>query len=683
MLKKMRIKTKLVSFFILVSLVPLATITLLSLSKAERALRDEVIAKFTSVQEIKRNHIEDYFKRTDIAFRLTKDEQYVHATLTALNDSFSQEKSIDNDKWRILADFRGARISKIIKDNGWQDIYLISTDGFIVYTAARKSDLGLSLSEGKLAASNLGKAFKAVQNAENDQVIMADFQAYAPYDNAQAAFMVSKMFDQMNEHVGFLAIMLAADQINAIVQQRSGMGQTAESYLVGEVDGKRSLRSDRLVKNARIGDPESDQYIASALTGQAGDALRQNSAGKAEFVRYDPMNIDGLKWCLITTGDVDEVFGAVVSLRNSILALIVIFMAAVVGVALWIAGRLVKPIDNTVAMIRDIAEGEGDLTKRMPVLGQDEIGQLAEWFNIFMDKLQALVQQITRDAETLNESSGNLSAIANQMSGGAENVSSRSNQVAAAAEEMSANLNGVAAASEQAATNINMVASAAEEMTATIREIAQNSEKARSITGSAVSQADGASIKINELGRAANDIGKVTEVITEISEQTNLLALNATIEAARAGEAGKGFAVVANEIKELARQTAQATQEIKARIHGIQGSTAATVQDINQVSVVIKEVSIIVDTIATAVEEQATTSQDIAGNVFQASQGIQEVNRNVNESSTVSGTISADMAEVNVAVREISVSGGQVNFNAEELARLSGKLRELVGRFKI
>jgi len=683
MLMNIKIKTKLMGTFLFVSLVPLTLVTVLSIHQAGRALNNEVVAKFTSVQEIKKNHIEDYFKRNETAFRLTKDEPYVHATLNALKESFETGKGVDNDQWRILADFRAARLNKLVEDNGWQDLYLISPEGWIIYTSARKSDLGMDLVNSKLASSNLGKAFKTLRNTATDQIVLADFDTYAPRDGHQVAFMLAKMENQMNGHVGFLAIQMSAGQINAIVQQRSGMGKTAESYLVGEVDGQARLRSDRILKNQRIGEPESDEHIEMALKGRSGNALRSREDGIREFVRYDPVKIEGLNWCLITTGTVDEAFGAVASLRNSILVLIAVVIAVVVGLALWITGMLVKPIKDTVAMTKDIAEGEGDLTKRLPVTGKDEMGEMAEWFNTFMNKLQTMIRQIAQDADTLNESSTTLSAIAGQMSSGSENVSRRSNQVAAAAEEMSANLSGVAAASEQAAANVNMVATAAEEMTATIREIAQNSEKARSITGSAVSQAESASNKINDLGRAANDIGNVTEVITEISEQTNLLALNATIEAARAGEAGKGFAVVANEIKELAKQTAQATQEIKSRIQAIQGSTAATVHDINQISVVIKEVSNIVDTIATAVEEQATTSQEIAGNVSQASQGIHEVNRNVNESSTVSGTISGDMAEVNDSVREISVSGGQVNFNAEELARLSQKLRALVGTFKV
>jgi methyl-accepting chemotaxis protein len=369
--------------------------------------------------------------------------------------------------------------------------------------------------------------------------------------------------------------------------------------------------------------------------------------------------------------------------NRGIIVFTLVLIAVVSFLSFSIGSAILKPMKAMVLFFKDLSEGEGDLRKRIESNSKDEIGELATWFNTFMGKLQALVKEITKNAESLGHASTGLSAIAGQMAGSSEIMTGRSNTVATAAEEMSANMNSVAAASEQAATNVNMVASAAEEMSATVKEIARNSEKGRTITASAVSQAGGASKKVNELGSAAEEISKVTEVITEISEQTNLLALNATIEAARAGEAGKGFAVVANEIKELARQTAQATQEIKSRIDSIQTSTAETVTQIEQITRVINEANDIVSTIATAVEEQAVTSQEIAGNVSQASQGIQEVNQNVGQSSSVASSISNDMATVNQSVQEISAAGSQVNVNAEDLSNLARTLGQLVGRFKV
>ena len=368
---------------------------------------------------------------------------------------------------------------------------------------------------------------------------------------------------------------------------------------------------------------------------------------------------------------------------KTVLIVLCIFVLALVSAYLVVGKGVVAPIKKMINMLKDIAEGEGDLTKRIEDHSGDETEELAEWFNKFIDNLQEMIKQVKLDAEKLQESSINFAAISDEMNNGAEGVAGRANAVAAASEEMSANLNSMAAAMEQAATNINMVASASEEMSATIGEIAKNTEQARAITGNAVEKVDNASSQVNDLGNAAKQIGQVVESITDISEQVNLLALNATIEAARAGEAGKGFAVVANEIKDLARQTADATQEIKERVNGIQSSTQDTVTEIAGISEVVTETNDIVSTVAAAVEEQSVAIKEIAENVGQASQGIGEINENIAQGSTASEEVAKEVAEVTQASGEIANSSSQVKINAEDASNLAGSLAEMVGKFKV
>lgn len=369
--------------------------------------------------------------------------------------------------------------------------------------------------------------------------------------------------------------------------------------------------------------------------------------------------------------------------RNSLIIAILLILLATSGGLAWVVQRITKPIRHTGIMLKDVAEGEGDLTHRLDVKTKDELGEMAHWFNIFIGNLQKIVHQVVDNAKRIGNSAVSLAGISDQMNEGAEQTSGKANSVAAAAEQMNANMVTVAAAMEEANTNISLIATAAEEMTATIAEIAKNSEKGNAIVDQAVSQAQVVSKKVAELGRAAQKIGNVTETITEISEQTNLLALNATIEAARAGEAGKGFAVVANEIKELAKQTAMATEQIKSQISGIQGTTEETVTEITEISDIINNVSEIVTTIVTAVEEQSVTTQEIADSVGQASQGTQEVSQNVAQSSNVSKDIARDIAEVHQSADEISTSSSQVKLSAEEVADLAKTLNQLVGRFKV
>jgi methyl-accepting chemotaxis protein len=373
---------------------------------------------------------------------------------------------------------------------------------------------------------------------------------------------------------------------------------------------------------------------------------------------------------------------AAIAARGRLITIVCLVAGIVLAIVFgFLLTRLItKPLFKGVDLAKAMADG--DLTKTMDVDQKDEIGILAKSLNEMAVNLRGMFGDINNGVGRVDESSTQLAAIANQMSAGAESTATRSAQVAAAAEEMSVNQSSIAAAMEQAAVNVNMVAAAAEEMNATINEISSNSGKAKEITSQAVKQSIKASERVNELGKAADQINKVTETITEISEQTNLLALNATIEAARAGEAGKGFAVVANEIKELAKQTAAATLDIKTKIQGVQEATGVTVKEINEIGEVINDVDKIVATIAAAVEEQTATTKEIAQNVHQASQGIAEVNENVAQSSTVSAEIASDIATVNSSANEMNQASGQVKVSAEELSGIADRLKEMMAKFK-
>ncbi|MEH0018197.1 MAG: methyl-accepting chemotaxis protein [Desulfobacter sp.] len=361
----------------------------------------------------------------------------------------------------------------------------------------------------------------------------------------------------------------------------------------------------------------------------------------------------------------------------------VIIIALIITLVVCLQVFVTRPITHTVAMIKDIAQGEGDLTKRLSVKTRDEIGELSDGFNQFIEKLQDLIREVTDNATTIDNASTGFTQLSACMNAGVEGLSERSNSVAGAADSMSTNMTSVAAAMEEASANINMVATASEEMSSTINEIAMNAEKARSITDNAVSQTRSASQQVNELGDAANQIGQVVETITDISEQVNLLALNATIEAARAGEAGKGFAVVANEIKDLANQTAEASGAIKDQIQGIQSSTSGTVEEIASISEVVTEINAIVATIATAVEEQSATTREIAENISHASTGILEANDNVSEGSAASQQVAMEIGEITDATTGLFSSSQEVNTNADKLSALGDRLSELMGKFRV
>jgi methyl-accepting chemotaxis protein len=393
--------------------------------------------------------------------------------------------------------------------------------------------------------------------------------------------------------------------------------------------------------------------------------------------------VAGQDWIVAVNVPEAEIMAPVKSLGklNLLVAATVIAIATVL--IFFVTATVVKPINRVVAGLQDAAEGDGDLTKRIDITSSDEVGELARWFNTFIEKIQRIISEVTQNAQNLTNASKELATIAGHLSNSAGQTSGKAMTVSAASEEMSATVSSAAGIMDETANNLNIVASGAEEMTATISEIAGNTEKGRQIAAEAVDQTTHATAQIQDLGNAAMQIGKVVETITEISEQVNLLALNATIEAARAGEAGKGFAVVANEIKELAKQTATASGEIKQQIEGIQNSTQGTVTEINSIANVVGQVNDLVATIAAAVEEQSATTKDIAGNVARASEGVGEVNTTIAEGSTAANTIAADIADVTQAADEMTNASSQVNESSIELSSLAEKLNTMVKQFRV
>ncbi len=364
---------------------------------------------------------------------------------------------------------------------------------------------------------------------------------------------------------------------------------------------------------------------------------------------------------------------------------ITILSALAILLALIFCYFLSNKISSTLKQSVDLAESlaVGDLTKRLDLQQKDELGLLATALNTMADKFNSMIGNMNKEVLGLSSTSSDLNVIAQSMSESSGDVSNRASSVAAATEQLSGNMNSVAAASEEASTNVNIVATASEEVTNSIAEVDSKTKEARSITEDAVQLANSSSVKVDALGEAANQISKVTGVITEISDQTNLLALNATIEAARAGEAGKGFAVVANEIKELAKQTAEATGEIRSSIELMQGSTDETVAEIRQITEVIGRVDEIVAGITESVAEQTATTNEITDNIQQAALGIGEVNENIAQSSSASVEISHDITEMSELAGDLSSTGNTVKESAESLATVADTLKSMVTQFKI
>jgi len=310
---------------------------------------------------------------------------------------------------------------------------------------------------------------------------------------------------------------------------------------------------------------------------------------------------------------------------------------------IWLTVSITRPLAQGVGVAQALAQG--NLTVRLNMNRKDEIGVLAAAMDKLAESLSTTMRKIQENSGVLASSSEELSAVSNQLVSNSEEMTTQSttvastteqmsaniNNIASASEQMSVNANGVASASEQMSQNMNAVSSAVEEMAVSIGDITKNAQDARSISNSATDMAKNATTTMDQLGKAAKEIGKVTDVIKRIAEQTNLLALNATIEAASAGEAGKGFAVVANEIKELANQSAQAAGDIAARIEGMQGNATDAIKVIGDVAQIIDKIGQSVKVITLSVEQQTKATNDISSNVLQASSGAKNIAHSIAE----------------------------------------------------
>ncbi len=371
------------------------------------------------------------------------------------------------------------------------------------------------------------------------------------------------------------------------------------------------------------------------------------------------------------------------SFRNTLFLITAGFsILMVLGVSFFVYTMVIKPIRMNVELLKDIAQGEGDLTRRLPENRRDEIGELAHWFNTFVEKIQGIIGQIAAGANTVAGSATQLTASSGEITTQVGQIDRQSQESAQEIQTVSSSMKEMSSTANSMSEQIRSVASSVEEMTASISEVAQNAEQAASVARQASELAQQSNSDIGLLGTAADEIGKVIEVIQDIAEQTNLLALNATIEAARAGDAGKGFAVVATEVKELARQTADATGDIAKRIAAIQDSTNKTVQSIGQISDVIKNVNDVSQTIASAVEEQSITTKEISQYVQQSADSSNSVSCMLNELADSTLKVSEAISTLTTVAATATQGVTQTKNAGEDLSKLAENLQGLVSQFK-
>ncbi|MCP4693658.1 MAG: hypothetical protein GY859_36825, partial [Desulfobacterales bacterium] len=270
-------------------------------------LQQDAFQKLEAIQELKKAQIEDLFENMTAQVHVVKGDPYVTRAMLEFNQAFEDAGDrVDTAEWKAVAERYDSRMKDIMADNGWYDLFLIHTDGDVVYTVSRESDMGMSIPDSELKNSGLGKAYNLARSMKKDDIAAADFEPYAPSNGAQAAFMMGQLSDEAGNVKGYVAIQAPADRINRIVQRRQGMGRTGETYLVGELDGKSAYRSDRVVKSGKIGQKKSGAEIDKALAGKSNIEVKTGSTGDLEIVGYTPLELDGFHWVMINSMDFEE-----------------------------------------------------------------------------------------------------------------------------------------------------------------------------------------------------------------------------------------------------------------------------------------------------------------------------------------------------------------------------------------
>jgi methyl-accepting chemotaxis protein len=473
-------------------------------------------------------------------------------------------------------------------------------------------------------------------------------------------------------------------------------GKTGYPYIINDQGVLLTHPKYTLKDEFNLTDPQHGKELADLVTGK----MLKGAEGKAQYtfegiekyIHYTPFKLGDFTYIMAATCPRPEIMSIAQAIKDQSVEETSTSMRIIIGALIllsllggwigWIQSRgIVRPLVQAAGLLKSV--GSGDLTRRLETQRQDELGQMTRDLNATAGNLQSIMKDLSMNSVALASASEELAATSTQLAGGAENMNVQAQAVASAGEELSNNVNTMAAASEEMSSSAVRVASSIEEMSSSINEVAKNCETGSRIAHQANAQAEQTQQIMTKLGESAKEIGSVVELIRGIADQTNLLALNATIEAASAGEAGKGFAVVANEVKELARQSAQATGKIAQQVEAMQTNTDTAMKAIEEITQIIEQVSHISSTIAAAVEEQSATTKEIAKTVSGVSNASNEIAKNIQQSAQGANAVSQNIQGVSATSRQVAAGATQTNASAQELARIAAKLKEIVAQFKV
>ncbi|KPH63727.1 methyl-accepting chemotaxis protein [Pseudoalteromonas porphyrae] len=658
----MAIKTKLLFSFLLLGLLPAGIVSILSLYLSAQALEKQTYNQLSSISHIKSNQLQDYFKTTKSDLNL----------LTTNFESLSKHNS--NLSLSELAALNHPWFDGFITDKGYYDLFLISPTGFIDYTVTKEADYLTSLTTGPYKTSGLATLFNKTLRTRSFEII--DFSKYAPSNDEPAAFIGQPVIIN-GEVVAVIALQLSIDAINNIMQTRDGMGQTGESYLVGD---------DLLMRSDSYLDPIGHSVVASfagnvknngvdtvavhnALQGHTNTKMIMDYNGNPVLSAFKPFKFERLNWVLLAEIDEAEAFAPIYSLYWIISIIALLSFAVVIIAALSITRSIIKPLGGEPAQMQIISKriASGDLSQVFD-LDTPKIGVYGA-----MAKMNTYLHQTI---STISQATDRLASTAAQ-------TSTASTQSNASLQEQHASIEHVANAISQ--TNASI-----EEVSENARAVADLSIKAKETTYSADVHLQQTIVKMSSLEHTINNtevvikrvednaqtINKVLEVIRSVADQTNLLALNAAIEAARAGEHGRGFAVVADEVRQLAKKTQNSTADIENMIELLQAGTQQAVVEIH------KSIDATESTITTANHSAELLKQSVE-QIDYIARRAEIIATAAHEQSSMSEEITHNIDSIKQAAIDNAVGADQVSAASIELDQLSKQLQKITHDFKL